>query len=714
MNGKSSYLILVSVIVFAATANIWMINAAQIEDITDPINHPLPSLPEPVLSGDAMKVEVKAGEDANGWSARIFHDYGSYTIDLINSTYRDGMWIVYYGIPDGIEAELYSLNLAWEEGTGTHNVTQSRCVWVMEEWPEELTISHSSDIHLPYGADVWARYGYEMNLIEPDAVIVTGDIVDVETIASAWRYYHDTLGKISSPTFILPGNHDYTSQAEFYRKYGGRLNYTVVIGDFVFVAMNSHSGGYIDMDELEWADAQLKKHPDKVKIIGFHHSIFSSEYEDDKGAVKGGRISGSWKDMTAFEDVIYDITWANKPEEAKRLVRLVEENDVRLILAGHVHRDIIYILNDKHYFVTTCPIGGGLPSGFHHGYRLINIDRDGNVEFSKITQDRIFDPPNSIPNGMIEYYYKTPNDGSRGAVSAIIENNLDMTLDDVEIEFVVSGTSEIEDYKWYPQEPENMEVYSSDGVHSFTGYFDVPSKSEISITLSAVQDSTNPSLELHVPSDYDPGEPINAILEVEDSGWGVRDVKAGYSTDGSTWSELDIPQEVNVDKDDYQLVYTSGYYELALPEGIESNEVTLKAEAWDFSDNHVSIEKTVSNVPPVSNYTLSIDTQPAGVEISINSETANTPYSSVLEEGNYTISVPESTTLEGKEYEFSSWSDEETGRERVAQLDEDTSLTANYELVEEEPSGGIPIPIEYVLVGLVLSIAVLSLFNRRG
>jgi len=156
--------------------------------INDPVEYPLPTNPEPVLLGGALSVEVRAGSGATSWAGSLTGKYGSSELTPLNSSYSDGWWTVFFGVPSDVYPALYDLELEWSDGDSLAEYTQPRSVWVLEEWPETLKVAQISDIHLPYGADVLATFVYEANLVDADMIVATGDIVDRETTTAAWNY----------------------------------------------------------------------------------------------------------------------------------------------------------------------------------------------------------------------------------------------------------------------------------------------------------------------------------------------------------------------------------------------------------------------------------------------------------------------------------------------------------------------------------------------
>ena len=680
--------------------------------ITDPVISPLPSKPEPVLAGGSLTVKVKASAGATGWTASLMDASEETMLTLAGSAYADVKgWTVTFQVPGSLPEGLYDLRLGFTVGGSTVDVTQSRCVWAMEEWPESLSIIQISDVHEPVGKNLFPVLVYEANLLSPDILIATGDIVDVETIAAAWNYLQYTMLSLDVPSYLLPGNHDYSgASGNYYRKYGGPVNYTVTVGDFLLVALPTTGEGYISMGQLAWAEKVLQGNPDKVKILAYHHPLLSSEYEDDEGTLTGGEITGSYTDMEALRSAMYP-SWTAKMNEATELLRIIEENDVRLILSGHVHRDMIYVLNGRHWFVTTTTIGGGLSPENYHGYRFITVDSEGGVELDGYATAHLFDPPNSIPSGMITYVYKNANDGSAAAVTAHIENELNMTLNDARLEFKVSGAYPADAYSFSP-EPDSYTVATTPEGHVFTSLVDVPPESELDVTISAGPDAEEPTIAFTVPDSYVEGEQLHAVIDVSDSGWGVKSVEAWYS--GEEWTRLELPQGPVIDGDHWEYTFPSEHFNITLP-GL-SGEVAIRVEAVDYAGNVAQAETTVAAAEVPQTYTLTVNTQPSGISVTVNGNTKATPYTEVLAAGTYVVEAQPSATAGGKEYVFKEWGDGQRSTSRAVTLDSDKTLTVVYELKQApqpEPSGGIPVPLAYVVVGLAGAVALARRARHR-
>jgi len=705
------------------------------QKIAEYMSSPLPTAPEPVLIGGDFPVMVKdlstdlAGGAASAWSGEISSIYGVYTVPLVNGTFDGEKWLLYFNVPDDVHVGIYNLTLA----QGSMTVHQSNSVWVLENYPDTLTFSHITDIHEPIGELVYPKFIMQSNFMNPDFVLATGDIVQTESNARAWAYTQFADIQFEVPIYMLPGNHDYSGYGgKGYAMYGGKLNYTLVLGDFVVIAADSGENGYFNPEQVIWIEQQLQKYPDKVKILGFHHAILSSEFEEDMGSTTGGYIEVDWDDLDSLADTMY-FTWLGEDglplDVTKEVFRLVHEYDVRIILNGHVHRDMIYVVDNQHYFVTTCTTGGGLPETQRFGSRLIAVEGDGTVTLDPYAEADIDNPPNNLPTGYVSYTYSSANDFTGTAVSAKVQNDLEMPIDDGRLIFKVSDSKPLGDYVFIGEQPKRVETTTTSEGYVFDAYFDVPAQTGFEVTLKAEDDTTEPSLSVELAAPFQMENPTTVTLSASDYGWGLKTLDVSYSLDdGSTWTQLEANIAPILTGELYKDNF--GEYDVTfdVPALFEGESIIIKAEATDYASNTASFQSSDLTVDAPTEYTLTVDSTPVSVDITVDGISLSTPYEAMLEEDEYTVSAPETVTVDDDTYELQEWSTGETGTEITVTLSEDTSITVTYEIQETETEpdtepetepepdtgGGIPFPAAYMLIGVAAATMLISLRKPRG
>lgn len=171
-----------------------------------------------------------------------------------------------------------------------------------------------------------ARCVARLNALEPrpDAVLVTGDLVDRGTVE---EYVHlkSLLDALQIPYYLLIGNHDdraalrevFAERAEL-REGGEFVQYAIDIGPLRVIALDSQvprqSAGDLCDARLAWLSQQLDNARDKPVIVALHHPPF---------------VSG----IGHMDQLRLDAAAADK------LAAIVSRHpNVERVLCGHVHR----------------------------------------------------------------------------------------------------------------------------------------------------------------------------------------------------------------------------------------------------------------------------------------------------------------------------------------------------------------------------------------
>lgn len=159
---------------------------------------------------------------------------------------------------------------------------------------------------------------------QPDAVIITGDLVDA---GSADEYAHvaTLLAPLRMPCYLLPGNHDDRRQLRrsfpHHRYLGveGPVRYTVRIGHLRLIALDTsvigQPHGELDDGSLDWLAAELDADPHTPVIVAMHHPPFQTliGHMDKMGLQRG---------------------------EARFAELVAAHPNIERIVCGHLHRAI--------------------------------------------------------------------------------------------------------------------------------------------------------------------------------------------------------------------------------------------------------------------------------------------------------------------------------------------------------------------------------------
>ncbi|SAK66281.1 phosphodiesterase [Caballeronia fortuita] len=201
-----------------------------------------------------------------------------------------------------------------------------------------MLLAQISDLHvtapgtLAYGRVDTAAYlaraiGVLNALVpRPDAVLVTGDLVDAGGI-DEYRHLRTLLDTLAMPWRVIAGNHD--DRANLRTVFGDRpelaghdgfLQYAFDTGDVRVIALDTLDPGFgagrLCATRLDWLEAQLAASRDRPVMIAMHHPPIACGI--------------------GFMD---DIRLA--PGDSRALDALVRAHpNVERIVCGHVHRAI--------------------------------------------------------------------------------------------------------------------------------------------------------------------------------------------------------------------------------------------------------------------------------------------------------------------------------------------------------------------------------------
>jgi len=158
---------------------------------------------------------------------------------------------------------------------------------------------------------------------QPDLVLISGDLVE-EGQPEEYLMLRELLAEISTPYFVIPGNHDERERfrAAFadheYLPATGALHYCIDDYPVRVVALDSCVAGkhygLLDAVGIDWLETNLAACVDKPTIVMLHHPPFLSgiPYMDDYRFL-----------------------------EPDRLATVLEKHDnIELVVCGHLHRSM--------------------------------------------------------------------------------------------------------------------------------------------------------------------------------------------------------------------------------------------------------------------------------------------------------------------------------------------------------------------------------------
>jgi len=233
---------------------------------------------------------------------------------------------------------------------------------------------------------------HTVNNHKPDFVIHLGDIVHpvphLPTYGSASKVAQEIMGSLTSPFYLVPGNHDvgdknnptvpsYIINDEYiedFHRYHGPTFRSFDHGDIHFVIINSlalNSGLTEEDEQREWLEADLNEHRGRRIHVFSHYPPYLHLPDEPSN---------------------YD----NLDQPARRwLLDLIEEHKVEAFFAGHVHQffykrhcetDIYNLLSTcnlrqdfANLFRVEAPEEYGRNDAAKLGYCIVDVYEDGHV-----------------------------------------------------------------------------------------------------------------------------------------------------------------------------------------------------------------------------------------------------------------------------------------------------------------------------------------------
>lgn len=339
----------------------------------------------------------------------------------------ESTWFAKVLIPNNTPEELYNLSIVILKNDMIYFDSRPRAVSVIDEFRDDFSFIHITDFHVgdPRGflESIRETIGYksiktcinEINLLHPDFVVISGDLVYGQLYpfeySREYKICYDIIQMFDVPTFLAPGNHDgyrrYREDGlEFWKQYFGPLYYSFDFGNYHFQAINSYDwpaylricpffislnwGGSIQENQLNWIETDLQDNYDaNLTFMFMHHNPL-------------------WDTKT---DSLLRMGYKNR----ENLISFINNYNVDMVLAGHIHEDTVEIWDDTIFITTTTPESEIRNEDGYWGYRLIKIE-DG-----KIISYNYKEPKYSIPSYQIKVKYIEPN-------NIKIKNNLDIDI----------------------------------------------------------------------------------------------------------------------------------------------------------------------------------------------------------------------------------------------------------------------------------------------
>ncbi|MGB9561595.1 MAG: metallophosphoesterase family protein, partial [bacterium] len=298
---------------------------------------PILNIPQIVTPGMEFRILFKPTVTPRNFWGRITSSIGISIPLIIVDWFEEGeYWLIRAVVPYGTPYDIYRLFVA----SDAESDSSLNAIRVIPQYLDNFYFVHITDTHLPNQLDPEHPYRYldsntleefneilyEIQFINPEFVIHTGDLIDNYTIESQYQIAQDILSTSKVPIFVTAGNHDLNDfmipyvqpgRVKWERYFGRIMNYTFVYGRIFFIGLEAY-----DTPSISFTDDQLN----------YLRTELTSSFERGDPC----RVVFYHGDMRRLDLGLPQITDA-----------FVDSYHIDMTLYGHTHIDSVYFLGSR-------------------------------------------------------------------------------------------------------------------------------------------------------------------------------------------------------------------------------------------------------------------------------------------------------------------------------------------------------------------------------
>ena len=235
----------------------------------------------------------------------------------------------------------------------------------------DVLIVHLSDVHCGprlKGEKVQQAMD-EINGLNPDVVVVTGDVTEDGTI-DEFRMAKDYLEQLQCERVVVGcGNHDArTTGYLLFPRFFGEPSSVTEIDDIVLIMLNSsrpdRDRGEMGYNQGLWMKRHLDRYADRYKIVALHHHLLP--------------VPDTGMEQNIISDA-GDLLWT------------LTSRHVDLVLCGHRHRPWVWLIGNLPIVHAGAVSTNRLRGFYRNTYNIIRITDGTSRVTLKIVGDDEFD-----------------------------------------------------------------------------------------------------------------------------------------------------------------------------------------------------------------------------------------------------------------------------------------------------------------------------------
>ncbi|WP_266206167.1 PA14 domain-containing protein [Pontibacter kalidii] len=227
----------------------------------------------------------------------------------------------------------------------THDVKGEAFPWTHTDFknkPENFSFAIVADRTNGHRIGVFRSAMEKVNDLQPEFVLSVGDLIegyttDTVELRRQWNEFNGLLKPLQMPFFRVPGNHDVSNdvQKALWAKQFGRDYYHFIYKDVLFLILNSTDGDGVPFSEqqLTYAEKTIQNNPNvRWTFVLMHHPVWNKREEN-----------GFYRVEKALADRKFTV------------------------IAGHTHRYMASVHNDRNYYVLATTGGSTRLRGYEFG-----------------------------------------------------------------------------------------------------------------------------------------------------------------------------------------------------------------------------------------------------------------------------------------------------------------------------------------------------------
>ena len=218
-----------------------------------------------------------------------------------------------------------------------------------------MLIAHISDMHCghEFQPSIFEQAAREINNLDPDVVVVTGDLTD-SGLLSQYREARKRLDGLNCKNVVLTsGNHDYRSTGYLLFKQAFRFRRTAMIDGTMMIVVGTarpeRDEGEIGHRQVVWLQQTLKRYKSKCRVVIMHHHLV--------------QVPDTGPDTIPIID-------------AGDALRALIGSKADLILGGHRHRPWMWNVQELPILHAGSVSSERLRGFFHNSYNIVEVSKD--------------------------------------------------------------------------------------------------------------------------------------------------------------------------------------------------------------------------------------------------------------------------------------------------------------------------------------------------